>query len=241
MCCVRERGFVGVWNRECYRAPMDVELPRLADTLTEGTLARWLKQPGDTVAEGEPIAELETDKINSELAAPAAGVLSDLLVGEGETVDVGTVLARITPAGETLPERTPVSGAAAQAPAAPPATPDARALRLRQNLRASRERVPAGMCAREIPGSARLERLPDVAAEGARTRANLAVAALPASTSHIVMPALPRDRAALVQAGAERRGQRMLTLCYDRRVLDDWEADRLLAEIAAGLAPECPH
>lgn len=128
---------------------MDVELPRLADTLTEGTLARWLKQPGDTVAEGEPIAELETDKINSELAAPAAGVLSDLLVREGETVDVGTVLARITPARETLPERTPVSGAADHAPAAPPATLDARALRLRHHLRASRERVPAGMCARD--------------------------------------------------------------------------------------------
>jgi pyruvate/2-oxoglutarate dehydrogenase complex dihydrolipoamide acyltransferase (E2) component len=215
---------------------MDVELPRLADTLTEGTLARWLKRSGDEVVEGEPIAELETDKINSELAAPVAGVLTDLLVGEGETVDVGTVLARITPAGTALPERTPVSAAAAgQAPDARAAAPDTRASRLRQHLRASRERVPAGMCAREIPGSAALERLTEVAAEAARTRTNLAIATLPASTSHLVMPALPTGRSALVQAGAERRGQRMLTLCFDRRVLDDWEADRLLAEIAAGL------
>ncbi len=215
---------------------MDVELPRLADTLTEGTLARWLKQPGDTVVAGEPIAELETDKINSELAAPVAGILSDLLVAAGETVDVGTVLARITPAGSALPERTPVSAAAA-APAAGarPAAADPRAARLRQHLRASRERVPAGMCAREIPGSAALERLPEAATEAARVRPNLVIATLPASTSHLVMPALPAGRSALVQAAAERRGQRMLTLVFDRRVLDDWEADRLLAEIAGGL------
>ncbi|MGH7912768.1 MAG: lipoyl domain-containing protein, partial [Candidatus Dormibacteraceae bacterium] len=87
---------------------MDVPLPRLADTLTEGTLARWLKAPGDEVGEGEPIAELETDKISSELAAPAAGVLTEVLVGEGETVEVGTVLARITSPSAGAAERTPV-------------------------------------------------------------------------------------------------------------------------------------
>lgn len=214
---------------------MDVELPRLADTLTEGTLARWLKHAGDAVAEGEPIAELETDKISSELVAPVAGVIGDLLVGEGETVDVGTVLARITPAGSDLPERTPVSAAATQAPDTRPAAPDVRAQRLREHLRASRGRAPTGMCAREIPGAALLDRLPRLADQAARNRSNLAIATLPASTSHLVMPALPEGRSALVQAGAERRGQRMLTLCFDRRVLGDWEADRLLAEIASGL------
>ena len=214
---------------------MDVELPKLADTLTEGTLARWLKRAGDEVTEGEPIAELETDKINSELAAPAAGVLSELLVGEGETVDVGTVLARITPAGEVPAERTPVptpDGAASHA-----AAPDARATRLREHLRAARERVPAGMCAREIPDSAAVERLAEAAERAARDHGNLPIATLPPSTSHLVVPALPAGRPALVQAGAERQGRRMLTLCFDRRALDDWEADRLLAEIARALGP----
>lgn len=220
----------------CYRGTaMDVALPKLADTLTEGTLARWLKRAGEEVAEGEPIAELETDKINSELAAPAAGVLSEVLIGEGETVEVGTVLARITPAGAPAPEPT-----AEVAHGAHP-TADTRAERLREHLRASRDRVPAGMCAREIPGSASLDRLLAVAERAAASRGDLPIAALPASTSHLVVPALPAGRAALVQAGAELDGHRMLTLCFDRRVLDDWEADRLLAEIAADLTPECPH
>lgn len=213
---------------------MDVELPKLADTLTEGTLARWLKHAGEVVAEGEPIAELETDKINSELAAPSAGVLSEVLVGEGETVDVGTVLARITPAGAAPPERTPVSAAEA-APSAPAAT-GTRATRLREHLRASRERIPTGMCAREIAAAAGLDRLAEVAEQAARDRGDLAIATLPVSASHLVIPALPAGRAALLQAGAERGGVRMLTLCFDRRVLDDWAADRLLAEVAAGLA-----
>lgn len=213
---------------------MDVELPRLADTLTEGTLARWLKRAGDEVVEGEPIAELETDKISSELAAPAAGVLSEVLVSEGETVDVGTVLARITPAGAVAP-----APASIPAPGAAPARPgpDTRAERLREHLRASRQRVPAGMCAREIPGGAALERLEKAARGAAAAHGNLPIATLPASTSHLTVPALPAGRAALVQAGAERQGQRMLTLCFDRRALDDWEADRLLAEIAHALEP----
>lgn len=206
---------------------MDVELPRLADTLTEGTLARWLKGAGDEVAEGEPIAELETDKISSELAAPTAGVLSEVLVSEGETVEVGTVLARITAAGAVPAETTAPVAAAAPAP-------DTRAQRLREHLRASRERVPVGMCAREIPGAAALDRLAEAAAQAA---GNLTIATLPASTSHLTVPALPAGSAALVQAGAEHDGNRLLTLCFDRRTLDDWEADRLLAAIAHALAP----
>ncbi len=213
---------------------MDVALPKLADTLTEGTLARWLKQAGDQVAEGEPIAELETDKINSELTAPAAGVLSEVLVAEGETVDVGAVLARITPAGAAPPG--PAAASVGDAPAPRPPAAETRAVRLREHLRASRARTPTGMCAREIPAAAALDRLSEVAERAGRDRGDLVIATLPVSSSHLVIPALPAGRAGLVQAGAEQSGARMLTLCFDRRVLDDWEADRLLAEIAAGLA-----
>lgn len=213
---------------------MDVALPRLADTLTEGTLARWLKRAGDEVSEGEAIAELETDKISSELAAPAAGVLSEILIGEGATVDVGTVLARITPTGEAAgPQPAPAPAEATTRAAAV----DTRAARLQEHLRASRERTPTGMCAREIPGTAALEQLSEVAERAVHDRRNLAIATLPPSTSHLVVPALPAGRAGLLQAGAERAGVRMLTLCFDRGLLDDWEADRLLAEIAAGLEP----
>jgi pyruvate/2-oxoglutarate dehydrogenase complex dihydrolipoamide acyltransferase (E2) component len=74
---------------------MDVTLPRLADSLVEGVVSRWLKRPGERVARGEPLVEIETDKVNSEIEAPCAGVLVEVLAEEGATVPVGEVIARI--------------------------------------------------------------------------------------------------------------------------------------------------
>jgi pyruvate/2-oxoglutarate dehydrogenase complex dihydrolipoamide acyltransferase (E2) component len=79
---------------------MDFRFPKLADTLGEGVVARWLKQPGDVVREGEPLVEVETDKVNSELESPADGVLAEIVAPEGTTVPVGEVLARITTRGD---------------------------------------------------------------------------------------------------------------------------------------------
>src|SRR5215212_7459905 len=73
----------------------DVEVPALGESITEGTLAQWLKKPGDAVAADEPIASLETDKVSVEVPSPVAGVLSEQLVQEGDTVAVGAVIARI--------------------------------------------------------------------------------------------------------------------------------------------------
>ncbi len=75
--------------------PTDVFMPKLADTLVEGTVASWLKAAGDVVRAGEPIAEIETDKVTTELTAPVAGTISELLVEAGETVAIGTPLVRI--------------------------------------------------------------------------------------------------------------------------------------------------
>jgi len=74
---------------------MDVTLPRLADSQVDGAVSRWLKRPGDTVAAGEPLVEIETDKVNAEVESPCEGVLTEILVGEGVTVPVGEVIARI--------------------------------------------------------------------------------------------------------------------------------------------------
>src|SRR2546426_12771314 len=74
---------------------LDFQLPKLADTVVEGTVTRWLRPPGEVVRKGEPLVEIETDKVSSELEAPADGVLAEVLVAEGETVPVGEVLARI--------------------------------------------------------------------------------------------------------------------------------------------------
>jgi 2-oxoglutarate dehydrogenase E2 component (dihydrolipoamide succinyltransferase) len=72
-----------------------VRMPRLADTLVEGTVGHWLKQVGEMVDQGEPLASIETDKVTTELTAPAAGTLLELLVPEGRTVAVETAIARI--------------------------------------------------------------------------------------------------------------------------------------------------
>ena len=80
--------------------PTDVLMPKLADTLVEGTLTRWLKAANDAVQAGEPIAEIETDKVTTELTAPTSGTLSELLIAEGTTVPIGTALVRILAQGE---------------------------------------------------------------------------------------------------------------------------------------------
>src|SRR5216683_2955466 len=83
-------------------------MPQLGETVTEGTITRWLKQVGDPVAEDEVLFEVSTDKVDSEVPSPAAGVLTEILVPEGETVDVGTVLARVGGAG-VLAEAAPAA------------------------------------------------------------------------------------------------------------------------------------
>ena len=89
----------------------DVTLPQLGETVTEGTITQWFKQVGDAVAADEPLFEVSTDKVDTEVPSPVAGVLSEIRVAEGDTVDVGVVVAVVGDA------------AAAPAPAAEPAAP----------------------------------------------------------------------------------------------------------------------
>ena len=92
----------------------DVEVPALGESITEGTLAQWLKKPGEAVAADEPIASLETDKVSVEVPSPVAGVLTEQLVGEGDTVAVGAVIARIDQSATASPAQpTPAQAAAA--------------------------------------------------------------------------------------------------------------------------------
>jgi pyruvate/2-oxoglutarate dehydrogenase complex dihydrolipoamide acyltransferase (E2) component len=76
---------------------VDFVLPKLSEELAEGTVSRWLKRPGERVARGEPLVEVETDKVNSELEAPADGILAEIVAEPGQTVGVGEVLGRIEP------------------------------------------------------------------------------------------------------------------------------------------------
>ncbi len=109
-----------------------VTMPQLGETVTEGTILSWAKKPGDTITEDEVLLEISTDKVDTEVPSPAAGVVTEILVEEGETVSVGTPLAVIASADEaaggdapTAPE--PEAAAPApvpEEPAAPPAAPE---------------------------------------------------------------------------------------------------------------------
>ncbi len=96
----------------------DVVMPQLGETVADGTVAKWFKAVGDTVTRGEPLFEVSTDKVDTEIPAPADGLLSVILVPEGSTVDVGTVLARIGDSVETGGGATASPAAAAQSPTA---------------------------------------------------------------------------------------------------------------------------
>jgi 2-oxoglutarate dehydrogenase E2 component (dihydrolipoamide succinyltransferase) len=89
-------------------------MPQLGETVTEGTILRWLKKVGEAVAQDEPLFEVSTDKVDSEVPSPASGVLAEILVPEGATVDVGTRLAVVAEAAGSTP------GAAPAAAPAPP-------------------------------------------------------------------------------------------------------------------------
>jgi pyruvate/2-oxoglutarate dehydrogenase complex dihydrolipoamide acyltransferase (E2) component len=75
---------------------VDFQLPRLADAQVESTVSRWLKKAGDRVEKGEPLVEIETDKVNAELESPVDGLLLEIVVAEGQTAAVGAVIARLS-------------------------------------------------------------------------------------------------------------------------------------------------
>src|SRR5262245_25501690 len=104
---------------------VDVVMPQMGVSVSEGTVTKWLKNVGDTVEADEPLLEISTDKVDTEVPSPGTGVVSEVLVQEGETVEVGTVLARIGGDGAAAPAAAaaaPEPVATAEAEPAPPPT-----------------------------------------------------------------------------------------------------------------------
>jgi 2-oxoglutarate dehydrogenase E2 component (dihydrolipoamide succinyltransferase) len=135
---------------------MDIKVPAMGESVTEGTLANWLVKPGQAVKQDDPIAEIETDKVAVEVPAPAAGVISEQLVKEGETVKIGTIIARLKEgaAASAAPSAKPAASAAA--PAAAKATASASAgPRAADKAAPSVTRIAAeaGVRAADIPGT----------------------------------------------------------------------------------------
>src|SRR6058998_345783 len=99
-------------------ARVDVLMPQMGESIAEGTIVKWLKKVGDSVKRDEPLFEISTDKVDAEIPAPTSGVLSEIMVQEGETVAVNTVVAVINGGGGAKP-----AAAAKEAPTAPKEEP----------------------------------------------------------------------------------------------------------------------
>src|SRR5579863_2877900 len=101
---------------------IDIVMPQMGESIVEGTLTKWLKKAGERVERDEPLFEISTDKVDTEIPSPAAGVLSQVLVEEGKTVAISTVVGKIDEGGAAAasapaPAPAPVK---AEAPAPPP-------------------------------------------------------------------------------------------------------------------------
>jgi 2-oxoglutarate dehydrogenase E2 component (dihydrolipoamide succinyltransferase) len=106
---------------------VDVVMPQMGVSVSEGTITKWLKQEGEQIAADEPLLEISTDKVDTEVPSPGEGVVQQILVQEGETVDVGTKLAVIAPAGAEVPAAEPQAPEAAEPEPQPEPQPAAEA------------------------------------------------------------------------------------------------------------------
>ena len=101
--------------------PTDVVMPQMGESITEGTITKWLKKPGDTVQRDEPLFEISTDKVDAEIPSPSAGTLKDIKIAEGTTVQINTVVCTIEESGSAAASASATSPAKAETAASPAA------------------------------------------------------------------------------------------------------------------------
>src|ERR1700726_3491158 len=180
----------------------EIRVPTLGESVTEATIGKWFKKPGDAVAVDEPLVELETDKVTIEVPAPAAGVLSDIAAKDGETVAVGAVLGRIKEgAGGAKAAAAPA--AKAPTPSAPPqeaAKPAAAPAKAPDLLLAPSVRkisAESGVDAAAVPGTGKDGRVTkgDMLAAIERAAAQPTPVAQPAAALQARAPSPPDDAA----------------------------------------------
>jgi len=102
---------------------IDVTMPQMGESVVEGTIARWLVKEGDEVREDQPLVEISTDKVDTEIPSPGAGIIARIVVHEGETVGVGTKIAEISAAGATATASSQPSPANVEPAPTPQPTP----------------------------------------------------------------------------------------------------------------------
>ncbi|GLR47493.1 2-oxoglutarate dehydrogenase complex dihydrolipoyllysine-residue succinyltransferase [Sphingomonas astaxanthinifaciens] len=198
---------------------IEVKVPALGESITEATLGAWLKKPGDAVAVDEPVASLETDKVSVDVPSPVAGVFGEALVAEGDTVNVGAVIATI---GEgsgaaAAPATKPAEPAAAPAPAAASTSgheitdEQAQALRLSPSVR--RAVQESGIDAASLTGTGKDGRITkEDVAKASSAPAPAAAAPAPAKAS---VPASPKGERSEERVKMTRLRQTIATRLKD--------------------------
>lgn len=202
----------------------EIKVPELAESITEGTIAQWLKQPGDTVEKGEFIVELETDKVNVEVISEEAGVVQELLAQEGDTVEVGQVIAVV---GEGSGESAaPAPKAEESAPAAEPAKTEAPATMEAVEEapaveeQSSTDRTIASPAARKLAREKGIDlaaispvdpmgrvRVQDVEAHASKPAASAPQAAAPSAPKAAAAPSSDEESGRIVREKMSRRRQ----------------------------------
>jgi 2-oxoglutarate dehydrogenase E2 component (dihydrolipoamide succinyltransferase) len=179
----------------------EIRVPTLGESVTEATIGKWFKKAGDAVAVDEPLVELETDKVTIEVPAPAAGVLTDVAVKDGDTVAVGALLGAIKEGAGAAPAKPAAKAVEAAPQAAPPAKPAAapKAPSADTPLAPSVRRIAAetGMDASAVPGTGKDGRVTkgDMLAAIERAAAQPTPVATPAAAVQVRAPS-PADDAA---------------------------------------------
>jgi pyruvate dehydrogenase E2 component (dihydrolipoamide acetyltransferase) len=177
----------------------DVVMPQMGESITEGTLTKWLKKIGDTVARDEPIFEISTDKVDAEIPSPVAGTLTAIKVEEGQTVTVGTLVAVIG-GGAAAPKAAPVVAAPAPAAAAPPAAPASTGDKLRSSPLVRKIAGENNVDLATVPGTGASGRITKQDILGHLEGAPAAPVVAPAPVAATPAPAAPKAAPAPVSA-----------------------------------------
>src|SRR5437899_2841138 len=179
--------------------PTDVIMPQMGESITEGTITKWLKNPGDTIQRDEPLFELSTDKVDAEIPSPSAGTLHEINIPEGTTVPINPIVATI---GDAAAEAAPPAAAATPAPvaAAPAAAPTAAAP---PSTAAVGERVRSSPLVRKIAkeNNVDLAQVPGTGASGRITKTDI-VSHLEQGQKQVAAPAPPAAAPASAPAPA---------------------------------------
>jgi 2-oxoglutarate dehydrogenase E2 component (dihydrolipoamide succinyltransferase) len=191
----------------------DIRVPTLGESVTEATIGKWFKQPGDAVAVDEPLVELETDKVTIEVPAPAAGMLAEITAKNGETVAVGALLGQIKDgAGAAAPAKpAPAAAKAPAAAAAPPAAAAAPAAAAPAAAKAVPSGMPAPPSVRKLAAESGLDAstVPGSGKDGRVTKSDMMAAIERAAASPMPVAAAPVQARAPSPADDAAREERV--------------------------------